>query len=188
MRWCCWALMCVKKRPYSSIYLITFQVTRHDLCLASVQNKHTQRLKCKWPHLVTGVAACRLSISHHRPPSSHARSRSDYPLYFSFRRTCLHMYVRVMWASTAARALLAFERTSVSRKFIQQSASKPPRATCSAPCVWKAKVHGLHGLFFYTFAAKKRNKTVSIFFFNLLTRSFLPLLNILKAIHIFLGA
>lgn len=37
--------MC-ENRPYSrSVYLITFQVTRHDLCLASVQNKHTAVFK-----------------------------------------------------------------------------------------------------------------------------------------------
>lgn len=39
------SLMC-ENRPYSrSVYLITFQVTRHDLCLAPVQNKHTAAFK-----------------------------------------------------------------------------------------------------------------------------------------------
>lgn len=82
-----------------------------------------------------------------------------------FRRTCLHnMHVRVMWASTAARALLAFERTAVSRKFIQQSASKLLHATCSAPCVWKAKVHGLHGLIFFIHLWQKKSRQKRVHF------------------------
>lgn len=39
------SLMC-ENRPYSrSVYLITFQVTRHDLCLAPVQDKQTAAFK-----------------------------------------------------------------------------------------------------------------------------------------------
>lgn len=39
------SLMCENRLYSYSVYLITFQVTRHDLCLASVQNKHTAAFK-----------------------------------------------------------------------------------------------------------------------------------------------